>query len=91
MTDKTTVGERVTRSLQDFGLSATWEYPGYVNIVTPTGEWHIGTANGNWGGDFTEGPTGEQTAVFDLDGTARDTDAAVIAKRIVIALTDYIR
>jgi hypothetical protein len=53
------------------------EYPGYIHVQQPDGDWNIGTANGPWGGDKRDGAES-----FEIDGSEGWTDAQQIAAAV---------
>lgn len=82
------VRQALLEALQGAGLTASWEFPGWLSIDAPDGSgdaWAFGTANGYWAGDRTS-VDGEHryTVRLRVHHDSGDVDALAVA--IVAAL-----
>jgi hypothetical protein len=66
------------------GYSASVEYPGFVQVTNPDGTcWNIGTANGDWGGDLSDGGGSHLGGAFEVPGSAGWCDPSLIAREVL--------
>lgn len=79
--------EQVCRALIARGHKASYEYPGYIQLVNPDGtHWNIGTTNAKWDGDLLDINDEQVLSGFATDLGADCTDV----QQIVIAIEDAI-
>jgi hypothetical protein len=77
----------------DVFTSWTFEYPGYIAIVTDGGQlWTVGTANGTWGADlylnqqsFIDGHSPDCSVTTDVSADATNVD--LIVARLYTAMS----
>lgn len=83
-----TVPERVIARLAQDGLTATWEYPGYVSIpaATPGRTWAFGTANETWAGDYGAEDGSRVIAAVNTGIASDSDDVEAIAAAILAAV-----
>lgn len=83
------VPERVIARLAQDGLTATWEYPGYLSIPgsAPGSAWQFGTANGTWGGDYAYAADGSrvlEVVTTPIQADSDDVEAIAAAIRAAV-------
>jgi hypothetical protein len=80
--------ESIVSEANEFGLSASIEYPGFVSVTDAAGRvLHIGTANGSWGVDVFATTTEAADGVPPREGDelSGDTASQLVAHALAVA------
>jgi hypothetical protein len=87
--DNDQVMNAVVNKLQELGIEATYEYPGYILVsMNGASEFHIGPANDRWGWNQVDHNGDEfESGEWTIAGDSQDVDAIVEEIVILIKLS----